>query len=89
MDMTKFEFEDDPGFLAVAGELRRWSKQLTQAEVSGSLRIQREHGGHLTNFGRSTGVTPGGQDSFENRGNVVNRAEQRFNHGEFNINQYV
>ena len=28
MDMTKFEDEDDPGFKAVAGELRRWVKQL-------------------------------------------------------------
>ncbi|RDW82157.1 hypothetical protein BP6252_03269 [Coleophoma cylindrospora] len=29
MDMTKFEHEDDPGFKAVAGELRRWIKELT------------------------------------------------------------
>jgi hypothetical protein len=29
MDMTKFEHEEDPGFIAVAGELRRWVKALT------------------------------------------------------------
>jgi hypothetical protein len=28
MDMTKFEDGDDSGFKAVAGELRRWVKQL-------------------------------------------------------------
>jgi hypothetical protein len=28
MDMTRFEDGDDSGFKAVAGELRRWVKQL-------------------------------------------------------------
>jgi len=28
MDMTKFEHIDDPGFTAIAGELRRWIKNL-------------------------------------------------------------
>ena len=28
MDMTRFEDENDSGFKAVAGELRRWVKQL-------------------------------------------------------------
>ena len=27
MAMTKFVSEDDPGFFAVAGELRRWMKE--------------------------------------------------------------
>lgn len=27
--MTKFEYLDDPGFTAIAGELRRWIKELT------------------------------------------------------------
>lgn len=31
MDMTKFEHEEDPGFIAVAGELRRWTKSLSKA----------------------------------------------------------
>ncbi|RDW67886.1 hypothetical protein BP6252_09282 [Coleophoma cylindrospora] len=29
MDMTKFEYADDPGFTAIAGELRRWVKNLS------------------------------------------------------------
>ena len=28
MGMTKFVSEDDPSFVAVAGELRRWMKEL-------------------------------------------------------------
>jgi hypothetical protein len=31
MDMAKFASTDDPGFLAVCGELRRWTKQLGRA----------------------------------------------------------
>jgi hypothetical protein len=31
MDMTKFEDVDDPGFVAVTGELRRWIKELATA----------------------------------------------------------
>lgn len=34
MDMTKFEDENDPGFKAVAGELRRWVKELGQSKIS-------------------------------------------------------
>jgi hypothetical protein len=29
MDITKFEHEDEPGFIAIAGELHRWIKELT------------------------------------------------------------
>jgi hypothetical protein len=29
MDMTKFEQADDPGFTAIAGEVRRWVKALS------------------------------------------------------------
>jgi len=36
MDMTKFEDENDPGFKAVAGELRRWVKELDQSRISDS-----------------------------------------------------
>jgi hypothetical protein len=36
MDMTKFEHMDNPGFNALAGELRRWIKALsTPSNVSG------------------------------------------------------
>jgi uncharacterized protein len=31
MDMTKFKDADDSGFIAVAGEIRRWSKELAKA----------------------------------------------------------
>lgn len=37
MDMTKFEDVDDAGFMALAGELRRWVKGLAQAENSTRL----------------------------------------------------
>ncbi len=32
-DMTKFASVDDPGFLAVCGKLRRWTKQLDKAAM--------------------------------------------------------
>jgi len=35
MDMTKFEDGDDSGFKAVAGELRRWVKQLIAPSDAG------------------------------------------------------
>jgi len=31
MDMARFEAIDDPGFIAVAGELRRWTKEIARA----------------------------------------------------------
>jgi hypothetical protein len=27
--MTRFEYTDDPGFIAITGELRRWVKEMT------------------------------------------------------------
>jgi hypothetical protein len=36
MDMTKFEDENDPGFKSVAGELRRWVKEMNQSKTSDS-----------------------------------------------------
>jgi hypothetical protein len=32
MDMTKFASLDDPGFKAVAGELRRWAKAIDKQQ---------------------------------------------------------
>lgn len=87
MNMTKFASEYEPGFLAVAGELRRWSKQLTQVAAPGSLSIQQEHKGHFTDFGRTTGVTSGRQNTFGNGGSVVNQSGQQTNHGDLNINR--
>ncbi|KAG9245258.1 hypothetical protein BJ878DRAFT_541478 [Calycina marina] len=34
MDMTKFNSVDDPGFIAVAGEIRRWTKELGRSSVT-------------------------------------------------------
>ena len=36
MDMTKFEDGDDPGFVAVAGELRRWCRELSSFSPGGA-----------------------------------------------------
>ncbi len=35
MDMTRFEHGDDPGFTAIAGELRRWVKELVVSSNTG------------------------------------------------------
>lgn len=43
MDMTRFEDGDDSGFKAVAGELRRWVKQLiapSDARVPEAVALQ-------------------------------------------------
>ena len=37
--MTKFEKEDDPGFKAVAGELRRWVKESVRSESARLLEL--------------------------------------------------
>jgi hypothetical protein len=45
MDMTKFEHGDDPGFIAVVGEIRRWIKELTvlsSASGPGAARLQQQ-----------------------------------------------
>lgn len=34
MGMTKFASAEDPGFLAVCGELRRWIKQLGETVIA-------------------------------------------------------
>lgn len=39
MDMTKFGDMNDPGFIAVAGELRRWSKELAQSKAPPSTSV--------------------------------------------------
>ena len=47
MDMTRFEDGDDPGFKAVAGELRRWVKQLiapSDAAMPEAVALQPQQG---------------------------------------------
>jgi hypothetical protein len=39
MDMTKFEDPDDPGFVAVTGELRRWCRELSSSCPSGARTV--------------------------------------------------
>jgi hypothetical protein len=41
MNMTKFENVDDPGFKAVAGELRRWVKESIQPRNARSVSPRR------------------------------------------------
>ena len=91
MDMTKFVDEDDPGFKAVAGELRRWSKELGQSKVSDNGTGQEHQEGHGTNFGQSGIGDPSDQiqNRFENKGTVANQAGQQIIHGDFTINQSV
>lgn len=57
MGMTKFESEDDPGFRAITGELRRWIRGLTVIGTAQALRrdrseettqVERQHGTHCT-----------------------------------------
>ncbi|KAI1452410.1 Alpha/Beta hydrolase protein [Annulohypoxylon moriforme] len=43
MDMTKFQDEDDPGFVSVAGELRRWVKELSAAKIAVNSPEQEGH----------------------------------------------
>ena len=43
MDMTKFCALDDPGFVAVAGEVRRWVKALVVAADEFSRTRESEH----------------------------------------------
>ena len=35
IDMTKFENVDEPGFVAVAGELGRWCRELSLSGIGG------------------------------------------------------
>jgi len=47
MGMTKFEDMNEPGLVAVAGELRRWVKEVVKAEKPGRAEPQTrssEHG---------------------------------------------
>jgi hypothetical protein len=39
MDMTKFEDVEDPGFVAVAGELRRWIRNIARSESARQPRL--------------------------------------------------
>jgi hypothetical protein len=40
--MTKFGSEDDAGFIAVAGELRRWMRELRQSSMVDGIMKQEQ-----------------------------------------------
>jgi hypothetical protein len=54
--MTKFDNEDDPGFIAVAGELRRWSLNvLNNAAVPGRALLQQQQQQQQEQMGKQQG----------------------------------
>jgi hypothetical protein len=59
MDMTKFEGPDDPGFVAVTGELRRWIKEL-QPRISSSQGTTNEEAGEEAPNQHILRITQGG-----------------------------
>ena len=91
MDMTKFESEDDPGFVAVVGELRRWIRDLSQPSVPDDRPIQGQRTHSPATLEQSgSGIFGGnGRNTIENRGNIANRAWQQTVHGGIHINQSV
>ena len=71
MDMTKFENLEDPGFVAVAGEIRRWSKELMsqentrlpQSNAGDSQTDRASHGAGGRTLGPQVGrITQGGSE---------------------------
>lgn len=52
-DMTKFEDNDDVGFQAVAGELRRWARELGKSKVSDNGIGRKRKERHSGEFGPS------------------------------------
>lgn len=91
MDMKKFESEDDPGFVAVVGELRRWIRDLDQSSVADGRKMQELLIQGPTTMGRSAPVISSAdvRNTVENRGNVANQALQQTVHGGIHINQLV
>ena len=57
MDMTKFEHADDPGFTAIAGELRRWIKELSIPSNTLTPRAERSEQGKQVRQQQSTQCT--------------------------------
>ena len=89
MDMTKFESEDDPGFVAMVGELRRWIRDLSQLSVPDDrpTKRQRTHG-PATLEQSGSGISKGdGWNTIKNKGDVANQAWQQTVYGGIHINQ--
>ena len=79
--MARFKSADDAGFIAVAGELRRFSEQFVQSEAPGSLGENE----HLDRKGKR----PDREGSSKGSGNIVNQSGSWVVHGNVNINQSV
>jgi hypothetical protein len=55
MDMTKFEGGDDPGLVAITGELRRWCRELSSANAGAPVRAIGQQEQLVRQNGRSQG----------------------------------
>jgi hypothetical protein len=74
MDMTKFESEDDPGFIAVTGEIHRWLKQLRKGDTAKGTEGEGQHASNLpiigpgsTDFSSRAALSVVGADSYPTR----------------------
>lgn len=67
--MAKFESENDPGFIAVTGEIHRWIKQLKNGE---SVKATKEKG---QNESALSTIGPGGMDLSSRAGPNVTEAD--------------
>lgn len=63
MDMTKFEDVEDPGFIYIAGELRRWIKELINTKNAGSRQL---------GIGSSQDIASGGAGQSSSERKVIN-----------------
>jgi hypothetical protein len=62
--MTEFEEVQDPGFVAITGELHRWTKELTRAQNASSPRQEIDRvQGHTANEDAGDGLSEGSQDN--------------------------
>ncbi|KAJ4263536.1 hypothetical protein NW762_006355 [Fusarium torreyae] len=70
MGMTKFAHTDDPGFVAVCGELQRWTKEANAAERSNA---QNNKSGHDTPDVVGAGLDEAPHHTFVNTGHALRR----------------
>ncbi|KAI9766297.1 MAG: hypothetical protein M1839_004928 [Geoglossum umbratile] len=82
MDMTKFEDRNDPGFKAIAGELRRWVKELGQSKISSSGETASANAAN-TSLPKSPFKTPFPRDSmFIGREDIMARIDKIYKQAE-------
>ena len=79
MEMTKFKSEDDPGFIAVVGELCRWIGDASQSSMADDGTMhgpQTQSPNAARKRGRSNDFAGDGQNKVRSRGNVTNQSGQ-------------